>query len=304
MSEVTCVFTCVPVSLYVVSGVPPPGPGVMVMQLSVPNGPQPSQNPPLVQWNPCKYYSIEQRPGKPGELYKPDNAPQVHTTANTQGGLPDKWVRLFIIEKDVMISGQHSHPFIHSFIRTHKSIQSFICPLVAENVMIWWGKWRSCFIFCLMFYLLCLGQYPADQPPGLPHSVSHPISLRQRQQCLSRPWTITPHFPVSSARRTSSRYIWPRWWECTYRSYPKHRDSSISVKICNKQVHKYLPEWKTEGNVLKFLVFFSFFFFLYKNCTYAVTYDNDADSPQTHASVWSFVSFCSVYFRHSCSDIA
>lgn len=47
------------------SGVPPPGPGVMVMQLSVPNGPQPTQNPPLVQWNPCKYYSIEQRPSKP-----------------------------------------------------------------------------------------------------------------------------------------------------------------------------------------------------------------------------------------------
>ncbi|XP_077947906.1 R3H domain-containing protein 2 isoform X12 [Gasterosteus aculeatus] len=61
------------------SGVPPPGPGVMVMQLSVPNGPQPSQNPPLVQWNPCKYYSIEQRSSKPGELYKPDNTPQVST---------------------------------------------------------------------------------------------------------------------------------------------------------------------------------------------------------------------------------
>ncbi|XP_029006043.1 R3H domain-containing protein 2 isoform X7 [Betta splendens] len=61
------------------SGVPPPGPGVMVMQLSVPNGPQPSQNPPLVQWNPCKYYSIEQRPSKPGELYKPDNTPQAST---------------------------------------------------------------------------------------------------------------------------------------------------------------------------------------------------------------------------------
>lgn len=61
------------------AGVPPPGPGVMVMQLSVPNGPQPSQNPPLVQWNPCKYYSIEQRPGKPGDLYKPDNTPQVCT---------------------------------------------------------------------------------------------------------------------------------------------------------------------------------------------------------------------------------
>ncbi|XP_061793727.1 R3H domain-containing protein 2 isoform X3 [Nerophis lumbriciformis] len=61
------------------SGVPPPGPGVMVMQLSVPNGSQPSQNPPLVQWNPCKYYSIEQRPGKPGDLYKPDNTSQAST---------------------------------------------------------------------------------------------------------------------------------------------------------------------------------------------------------------------------------
>lgn len=65
------------------SGVPPPGPGVMVMQLSVPNGPQPSQNPPLVQWNPCKYYSIEQRPSKPGELYKPDNTPQASTQLTT-----------------------------------------------------------------------------------------------------------------------------------------------------------------------------------------------------------------------------
>uniref|UniRef100_A0A8C5AEK3 R3H domain containing 2 n=1 Tax=Gadus morhua TaxID=8049 RepID=A0A8C5AEK3_GADMO len=59
------------------SGVPAPGPGVMVMQLSVPNGPQPTQNPPLVQWNPCKYYSIEQRPSKPGELYKPENPQQL-----------------------------------------------------------------------------------------------------------------------------------------------------------------------------------------------------------------------------------
>uniref|UniRef100_A0A8C6PK14 R3H domain containing 2 n=1 Tax=Nothobranchius furzeri TaxID=105023 RepID=A0A8C6PK14_NOTFU len=60
----------------------PPGPGVMVMQLSVPNGPQPSQNPPLVQWNPCKYYSIEQRPSKPGELYKPDNSAQTNDVMN------------------------------------------------------------------------------------------------------------------------------------------------------------------------------------------------------------------------------
>ncbi|XP_077385290.1 R3H domain-containing protein 2 isoform X8 [Festucalex cinctus] len=76
------------------SGVPPPGPGVMVMQLSVPNGPQPSQNPPLVQWNPCKYYSIEPRPSKPGELYKADNTPQASTqltsplTSPTQSPTP------------------------------------------------------------------------------------------------------------------------------------------------------------------------------------------------------------------------
>ncbi|XP_045078752.1 R3H domain-containing protein 2-like isoform X4 [Coregonus clupeaformis] len=65
------------------SGVPPPGPGVMVMQLSIPNGPQPTQNPPLVQWNPCKYYRLEQRPSKPGDLYKPDNAQQ--TSIQMQG---------------------------------------------------------------------------------------------------------------------------------------------------------------------------------------------------------------------------
>ncbi|KAL4655772.1 R3H domain-containing protein 2 [Arapaima gigas] len=61
------------------STVPPPGPGVMVMQISVPNGPQPAQNPPMVQWNPCKYYSLEQRPSKPGDLYKPETSPQVST---------------------------------------------------------------------------------------------------------------------------------------------------------------------------------------------------------------------------------
>nr|XP_046166976.1 R3H domain-containing protein 2-like isoform X2 [Oncorhynchus gorbuscha] len=61
------------------SGVAPPGPGVMVMQLSVPNGPQPTHNPPLVQWNSCKYYSLEQRPSKPGDLYKSDNTQQTST---------------------------------------------------------------------------------------------------------------------------------------------------------------------------------------------------------------------------------
>ncbi|KAG7253065.1 hypothetical protein CRUP_021883, partial [Coryphaenoides rupestris] len=60
----------------------------MVMQLSVPNGPQPSQNPPLVQWNPCKYYSIEQRPSKPGDLYKPENSQQVRPTGNRESPAP------------------------------------------------------------------------------------------------------------------------------------------------------------------------------------------------------------------------
>ncbi|XP_076870241.1 R3H domain-containing protein 2 isoform X2 [Brachyhypopomus gauderio] len=61
------------------SGVPPPGPSVMVMQLSVPNGPQPTQNPPLVQWNPCKYYSVEQRP-KPEPQVSTMNSPLASPT--------------------------------------------------------------------------------------------------------------------------------------------------------------------------------------------------------------------------------
>ncbi|EPQ02179.1 R3H domain-containing protein 2 [Myotis brandtii] len=37
------------------SGVSPSGPGVVVMQLNVPNGPQSPQNPSMVQWSHCKY---------------------------------------------------------------------------------------------------------------------------------------------------------------------------------------------------------------------------------------------------------
>ncbi|XP_066564514.1 R3H domain-containing protein 2 isoform X3 [Amia ocellicauda] len=65
------------------SGVAPPGPGVVVMQLSVPNGPQPTQNPSMVQWNHCKYYSMEQRGQKPGEMYKADNGPQANNQMNS-----------------------------------------------------------------------------------------------------------------------------------------------------------------------------------------------------------------------------
>ncbi|NWW72664.1 R3HD2 protein, partial [Climacteris rufus] len=59
------------------SGVSPSGPGVVVMQLNVPNGPQAPQTPPVVQWSHCKYYSLEQRGQKPGELYSPDTSAQV-----------------------------------------------------------------------------------------------------------------------------------------------------------------------------------------------------------------------------------
>ncbi|XP_036750725.1 R3H domain-containing protein 2 isoform X5 [Manis pentadactyla] len=61
------------------SGVSPSGPGVVVMQLNVPNGPQPPQNPSMVQWSHCKYYSVDQRGQKPGDLYNPDSSPQAST---------------------------------------------------------------------------------------------------------------------------------------------------------------------------------------------------------------------------------
>ncbi|XP_028654553.1 R3H domain-containing protein 2 isoform X4 [Erpetoichthys calabaricus] len=59
------------------SGVAPPGPGMVVMQLSIPNGPQTPQNPSMVQWNHCKYYGVEQRAPKAAEVFKPENGPQV-----------------------------------------------------------------------------------------------------------------------------------------------------------------------------------------------------------------------------------
>ncbi|KAG3289167.1 R3HDM2, partial [Ictidomys tridecemlineatus] len=54
--------------------------GVVVMQLNVPNGLQPL--PPakwLVPWNHCKYYSMDQRGQKPGNLYNTDTSPQANT---------------------------------------------------------------------------------------------------------------------------------------------------------------------------------------------------------------------------------
>ncbi|XP_043302869.1 R3H domain-containing protein 2 isoform X4 [Cervus canadensis] len=60
-------------------GVSASGPGVVVMQLNVPNGPQPPQNPSMVQWSHCKYYSMDQRGQKPGDLYSPESSPQAST---------------------------------------------------------------------------------------------------------------------------------------------------------------------------------------------------------------------------------
>ncbi|XP_023613725.1 R3H domain-containing protein 2 isoform X19 [Myotis lucifugus] len=65
------------------SGVSPSGPGVVVMQLNVPNGPQSPQNPSMVQWSHCKYYSMDQRGQKPGDLYNPDSSPQANTQMNS-----------------------------------------------------------------------------------------------------------------------------------------------------------------------------------------------------------------------------
>ncbi|KAM8975981.1 R3H domain-containing protein 2 isoform 4-T4 [Pelodytes ibericus] len=61
------------------SGVNPSSLGVVVMQLNVPNGPQASsQNPPMVQWNHCKYFSVDQRGQKPDHLYNPDASNQAN----------------------------------------------------------------------------------------------------------------------------------------------------------------------------------------------------------------------------------
>ncbi|XP_051032071.1 R3H domain-containing protein 2 isoform X8 [Phodopus roborovskii] len=71
---------CSPPQQY--SGVSTSGPGVVLMQLNVPNGPQAPQNPSMAQWSHCKYYSVDQRGQKPGDLYNPDGGPQ----ANAQMG--------------------------------------------------------------------------------------------------------------------------------------------------------------------------------------------------------------------------
>ncbi|XP_044142425.1 R3H domain-containing protein 2 isoform X1 [Bufo gargarizans] len=65
------------------SGVSPSSLGVVVMQLNVPNGPQgTSQNPQMVQWNHCKYFSVDQRQ-KPEHLYGADTSAQPSNLMNS-----------------------------------------------------------------------------------------------------------------------------------------------------------------------------------------------------------------------------
>ncbi|XP_040196876.1 R3H domain-containing protein 2 isoform X12 [Rana temporaria] len=66
------------------SGVNPSSMGVVVMQLNVPNGPQTtSQNPPVVQWNHCKYFSVDQRGQKPEHLYAAEASTQASNLMNS-----------------------------------------------------------------------------------------------------------------------------------------------------------------------------------------------------------------------------
>ncbi|XP_078545109.1 R3H domain-containing protein 2 isoform X4 [Lissotriton helveticus] len=66
------------------SGVSPTGPGMVVMQLNVPNGPQAApQNSPMVQWSHCKYFGLDHRGQKADHLYNPDANSQASNQMNS-----------------------------------------------------------------------------------------------------------------------------------------------------------------------------------------------------------------------------
>lgn len=66
------------------SGVNPSSLGVVVMQLNVPNGPQAtSQIQSVVQWNFCKYFSVDQRGPKLEHLYAADASTQAINSMNS-----------------------------------------------------------------------------------------------------------------------------------------------------------------------------------------------------------------------------
>lgn len=155
---------CCPLS----PGVSPSGPGVVVMQLNVPNGTQAPQNPPVVQWSHCKYYSLEQRGQKPGDLYNPDTSAQVwrglgrreRTPASGMPGWAGKWGR------------GHSMALRPTWDRSQALGLSNALPPP--------------------------GQHPAEQPHHVPHPVPDTVSCHQPQQCLHRaeppprPHTVPP----------------------------------------------------------------------------------------------------------------
>ncbi|KAM9321021.1 R3H domain-containing protein 2 [Gastrophryne carolinensis] len=101
------------------SGVNPSSLGVVVMQLNVPNGPQATaQNPPVVQWNHCKYYSVEQRGQKPEHLYAADANTQANNlmsspiTSPAQSPTPSPGSNM-----NTACTGLSSLPVIHQFPR-------------------------------------------------------------------------------------------------------------------------------------------------------------------------------------------
>lgn len=118
---------------------------------------------------------------------------------------------------------------------------SCTCSLISRPPSGWkcYNVIRKVVLMCLsilyfplfFFFSFCPGQYPAHESPGLPHSVSHPVTLRQRQQRLSRSGTITPHFPVSPARRTSSRYKWTRSAKVQIHRHTMNKNINATLKF-------------------------------------------------------------------------
>lgn len=152
---------------------------MVVMQLNVPNGTQAPQNPPVVQWSHCKYYSLEQRGQKPGDLYNPDTSAQVlrglgrrQLTCGEQAG------------------GRERTPASVMPGRAGKRGRGH--PVVVRQTRDWSQ------VLGLSNALPPPGQHPAEQPHHVPHPIPDAVSCHQPQQCLHRaepapcPHTVPP----------------------------------------------------------------------------------------------------------------
>lgn len=154
-------YCCCPLS----TGVSPSGPGVVVMQLNVPNGPQPPQNAPVVQWSHCKYYSLDQRGQKPGDLYNPD------TSAQVLRGLGGR--QLTFWEQP---GGRKRTPA--SMLCAWAGRRGWAHPMVVRQDRDW------CQALGVSDPLPPAGQHPAEQPHHVAHAVPDAVSCHQPQQRL------------------------------------------------------------------------------------------------------------------------